>query len=274
MNYMFMRFPGFKSRALTLSYDDGAIYDKRLIDIMNKNGLKGTFNINSGFLIDNAERELTNEQTVRLYLESGNEVAVHGKKHLYLTELPSAMAVDEILNDRIALEEMFGTIVSGMAYAYGSYNDRIVGILKDCGIEYARTVVSTERFDIPNDWLRLPATCHHENPRLMELARSFVEDELVAKRPKLFYLWGHSFEFNRNNNWNVIEEFAEYIGNRSDIWYATNIEVCKYVKAYDALCFSANGNIIYNPTATDIYLNYFDKEILVKAGETVKTNLL
>ena len=42
---IFMRFPGGKKKALTLSYDDGVEQDIRLIDIMKKNGLKGTFNL-------------------------------------------------------------------------------------------------------------------------------------------------------------------------------------------------------------------------------------
>lgn len=48
MDRAFMRFPGFKLKALTLSYDDGVRQDKRLIEIMQKHGLKGTFNINGG----------------------------------------------------------------------------------------------------------------------------------------------------------------------------------------------------------------------------------
>ena len=44
-----MRFPGGKAKALTLSYDDGVRQDKKLIEIFNKNGIKGTFNVNSKF---------------------------------------------------------------------------------------------------------------------------------------------------------------------------------------------------------------------------------
>ena len=43
----YMRFPGGKAKALTLSYDDGVRQDKKLIEIFNKNGIKGTFNIHS-----------------------------------------------------------------------------------------------------------------------------------------------------------------------------------------------------------------------------------
>ena len=74
----------------------------------------------------------------------------------------------------------------------------------------------------------------------MELARNFVENDFVAN-PGLFYLWGHSFEFDYNvpnNNWDVIEKFAEFAGNRSNIWYATNIEIYDYITAYNQLIFS------------------------------------
>ncbi len=271
MKYIFMRFPAFKSKAVTLSYDDGVVYDKMLIEIMDRNGLKGTFNINSGLFSEDGNRRLTKQQAIDLYSNSGHEVAMHGRKHLSLSEVPIAVANDDILNDRIALEEMFDTIISGMAYANGSFDDQTISLLQHCGVEYARTTISTEKFDIPTDWLRLSATCHHNNPKLMELARSFVEDKPHAyywsRSPKLFYLWGHSYEFHDNNNWNVIEEFAKYIGNREDIWYATNIEIYKYVKAFESLQFSANAKKVYNPSAIDVYINYFDKEILIKSGK-------
>ena len=47
MDYTFLRFPGFKKRAVTLSYDDGMVYDKLLVEILNTYGIKCTFNLNS-----------------------------------------------------------------------------------------------------------------------------------------------------------------------------------------------------------------------------------
>ncbi|MBQ5926545.1 MAG: polysaccharide deacetylase family protein, partial [Clostridia bacterium] len=275
MKYRFLRFPNFKQKAVTLSYDDGVQYDAKLIEIMRKYGLKGTFNINSGlFSPEDGGRRMSKREAYDLYANSGMEVAVHGVKHYSLGEVNSMAVVKEVAEDRENLEEMFSRIVRGMAYANGSTSDEAVLILKACGIAYARTTVSTEKFDIPTDWLRLPATCHHGNPRLMELAKEFVEiqeGEGYMWRwnhfPKLFYLWGHSYEFNDNNNWEIIEEFAKYVGNREDIWYATNGEIYDYVKAYDQLIYSANGKKIYNPTATDIYLNYFGVNVFVPAGK-------
>lgn len=262
-----MRFPEFKNKAVTLSYDDGVIYDKRLIEIMDKNGLKGTFNINSGLFSDDGNRRMTREQALELYMNSGHEVAVHGRVHMSLTNENPVSAYNDVFEDRIALEAMFDTIITGMAYAYGDYNDQVVEILKKCGIEYSRTCITTERFDIPTDWLRLPTTCHHYNPKLMKLAKEFLED---SDEPELFYLWGHSYEFNDNNNWNIIEQFSEFVGNRNDVWYATNSEIYRYVKAFDSLKYSVNGQMIYNPSELNVYINYEGKPICVPSGYTIK----
>ena len=78
MNQTYIRFPQFKSKAVTLSYDDGVIFDKRLIEIMDKHGLKGTFNINSGLFAKNeGERRMTEKTAYELYANSPHEVAVH-----------------------------------------------------------------------------------------------------------------------------------------------------------------------------------------------------
>lgn len=267
-----LRFPDFKSKAVTLSYDDGKVQDKRLIAIMSKYGLKGTFNLNGGLLGTDKDRR-TADEIVKLYSESGNEVAVHGYKHLSLSEVDGAMAINDVIEDRKALEKLFGKVIKGMAYSNGFYSDEVVELLKMCGISYSRTTVSTEKFDLPTDWLRLPATCHHNNPRLMELAKQFVESEggrhWWSNHSKLFYLWGHSYEFDNNQNWNVIEEFAADIGGREDIWYATNGEIYEYVQAFDRLEFSADGERVYNPSAIDVYIQSLKGELLVPAGKTV-----
>ena len=275
MTRSFMRWPGFKLKALTLSYDDGVVFDRRLIEILDKNGIKGTFNINSGLFAPEAGgRRLSRDEAYELYANSGHEVAVHGVYHLPLDRISAPLIVNDVLNDRIALEGMFGRMIQGMAYAFGTYNDEVVEILKKCGIKYARTVEKTEKFDVPTDWLRMPATCHHGHARLMDFAREFVEytpgASYMSQKPLLFYLWGHSYEFNDKDNWHVIENFCEYMGGREDVWYATNIDVVRYTEAFDALEFSADGSMIYNPTNIDVYVHYFTNDYVIPKGETVK----
>ena len=118
-----MRFPKGKAKALTLSYDDGVEQDIRLMDIMDKNGLKGTFNLNSGLFAPEGttypegafHRRLTARQATETYAASGHEVAVHGLTHPFLERLPENLAMWELLKDRENLENQFHTIIRGMA---------------------------------------------------------------------------------------------------------------------------------------------------------------
>ncbi|MBQ8813535.1 MAG: polysaccharide deacetylase family protein [Lachnospiraceae bacterium] len=278
MPSIFMRFPGGRTKALTLSYDDGVEQDVRLIEIMKAYGLRGTFNINSGQFspegttgpVGNVgHRRMTMNDSVKLHKDSGMEIACHGVTHPFLDQLPVNLCLQEVTQDRKNLEEIYGCMVRGLAYPFGTTSDSVCTTLKQCGIAYARTVESTHKFDLPEDWLRLPATCHHTDPELMNLAKTFVEDRRDWG-PKMFYLWGHSYEFEDNDNWYIIEDFAKYIGNREDIWYATNIEIYDYTAAYKQLIFSMNGKTVFNPTNTTLYLKSSNGLFCVEPGETIQ----
>ena len=276
MGNIFLRFPEGKKKALTLSYDDGVEQDIRLMGIMDQHGIKGTFNLNSGLFAaedhvyppGQLHRRMTEKQIKAMYTDSGHEVAVHGVTHPFLEQLPLPAAIHEVLEDRIRLERLFGTVVRGMAYPFGTYSDELVEGLRAAGIAYARTVEYTENFDIPSDWLRLKATCHHDNPNFMKITERFV-NETPNRAPWLFYLWGHSYEFEGNNNWQVIEKFCEKAGNKTDIWYATNIEIYDYIEAYHRLQFSADCSIVYNPNAISAWFEKDGKLFAVNSGETL-----
>ncbi len=280
MSMRFMRFPGGREKALTLSYDDGIESDKKLVEIMDKYGIKGTFNISSVMIgrTGAADFAMSAEDIVKTYTPGGHEVAIHGHTHPYLEELSANNCMYEICENRKVLEEIMGTIIRGCAYPFGTYSDSVVEILKMCGIKYARTVESTKKFDIPTDWLRMPATCHHNNEKLFELADKFNSMNDIRK-PQLFYLWGHSYEFNDDNNWDRIEKFCSLMGNREDTWYATNIEIYDYVEAYRSLLVSCDGRRIYNPTLIDVWMSddvetgFMGRQTYcIKSGETLVLN--
>ena len=270
--YKLFRFPDWKEKAMTLSYDDGVIYDEQLVRIMQKYGLKGTFNLNAGLFGRTDYRRMDENTCVKLFQNSGMEVAMHGMEHLMVTACDGAGIVGEFYQDKMNLERIFGTVMRGGAYAYGRYNDETIRVLQTLGVDYFRTTVSTHAFDIPSDWLRLNPTCHHKE-NIMELFQKFVQESspnMLYRTPKLFYLWGHSYEFNDNNNWGIIEEFGAKVAEYDDIWHATNSEVYDYVKAYKNLIFSAKGDMILNKSNIDVYLCVNGKNVLAKAGQITK----
>lgn len=257
---IFMRFPEGKKKALTLSYDDGVRQDKQLMDILNRHGLKCTFNINSGLFEPEGSYQpgtekgrMTKAEALALYKDSGHEVAVHTLTHPHLETLPANGVAYEAARDRENLEEMFHTPVRGMAYPYGTLNDNVAEQLKAVGIVYSRTTISSHGFNIPRDWMRLEATCHHRDPKLSHLWEQFYHLE-VQTAPQMFYIWGHSYEFDNDNNWYIIEDFAQKAGGHQEIWYATNMEIYEYTEACRRLIFSNNMKIVKNPTALTLYL--------------------
>jgi peptidoglycan-N-acetylglucosamine deacetylase len=139
--------------------------------------------------------------------------------------------------------------------------------LEVLGIEYSRTVNSTNNFLFPGNFLEWNPTCHH-NDDIMNKLTDFKNQPHWASLP-LFYIWGHSYEFHRQNNWNVIEDFCNIIAFDSDVWYATNIEIKDYICAIRNLVFDVNQTRVYNPTATSVWLSSSVDIIEIKSGKTV-----
>ena len=225
-----------KFKAVTFSYDDGVLQDKRLIEILNKYGLKCTFNLNSGFLGKSGSL-VRNDVTVAhckprvcetRAIYEGHEVAVHTIHHPQLTKLSTKKVIREVEDDRKALSDIVGYEVVGMAYpcsTEASQNDRVVSLLQRfTGVQYSRNTVSSYNFEPQADLLRFRPTLHHtEWNELFRLGEEFVS--LKTDKPKIFYIWGHSYEFDISNDWNKFEEFCRLISGKDDIYYGTNKDV-------------------------------------------------
>ena len=84
---------------------------------------------------------------------------------------------------------------------------------------------------------------------------------------KVFSIWGHGYEFTNNNNWELIENFAKELGQRTDIWKPSVTEFVKYVNAQRAL--KIGDNYIENPSDTDVYVLVNGEQIVVSAGEKI-----
>lgn len=262
-------FPKGKYKALTMSYDDGYSEDERLLDIFNRYGVKATFNLNSGLFQEtyNGHIRIPKEKIAELY--KGHEVATHSYTHPTLARCPLVQIAEEILQDRKELEMITGGLVRGHAYPNGSYNEEIKALLEKLGIAYGRVAATKADFTLPRDRMEWYPTCHHNDSKLMELANFFVNFK-EKWCMKLMYVWGHSYEFSDDNNWEVIEEFCARVGNRDDIWYATNIEIIDYMEVLERLQFAASGQGVFNPSSQSAWLEIDNERVVeVPAGKYV-----
>ena len=267
-------FPGGKSKAFTLSYDDGTVQDRRLAEIFRSRGLKCTFNLNSAIFghqeiarmpgrpeVDISR--LNTEELTTVY--AGHEIAGHGLWHSSLDTVGTPLAMYEVIEDRRRLEAITCKPLKMFAYPFGLVSNEAVEILRLAGYQGARTIVSSHEFKLPEDFMRWDPTCHHKDEKLMELAEKFLNG--FSFGPQLFYVWGHAFEFDGDNNWEIIERFADFMAPHADkVWFATNGEIIDYVNAWKRLEYTADGRYIYNPSAMDVTIRIAWDSVVLKAG--------
>lgn len=282
MSYLHMRFPEGKPKAVTFSYDDGVAQDIRLAALADRYGVKCTFNINSAFVAEAPGGDKLTYAQIKSILAQGHEAAIHGEYHLAPGSSRTLVGLRDALNCRLQLERNLGGIIRGMAYPNsgvtrftgGSDYGTVRRYLQDIGVVYARSLGSdNNRFLLPEDWYCWIPTAHHENPKALDWAKEFadlrVNEAYVDNRyARLFYLWGHSYEFDRNGNWDRIEALCDILGGKDDTWYATNIDICDYVSAFRALVFSADGSLVYNPTVKELWFETEQGLCRVRPGET------
>ena len=212
-------------KAFVLSYDDGVYQDIRLVEMFNRYGLKCTFNLNSGLMDPPFVWESEGVRIERMPpgmlpgLYRGHEIASHTLHHCDLTQLSDGELFGQVIDDRYALEKIFGQEVTGFAYPYGHTDKRAKFLLHLCGIDYARGVQSTHSFEPPDDLLEISPTCRHKEDEIFDLARKFIEWQ--PESPKIFLLWGHSYEFDMQQGWERFERFCELIAGHDDIFYGT-----------------------------------------------------
>ncbi len=286
MKYRFLSFPGGKQKCVTFSYDDAVVEDMRFSELLSNYKMKGTFNMNSSFLGGKGNNSdfMSIEEVKDNILARGHEVACHGQCHIASGCADKTTALRDCFLGRLELEEIFDIIVRGMAYAdsgitqfeNGMDYPTVRNILTYSGIVYSRTLGGDNNsFGLPTDFLAWMPTAHHDNPKLFDWIEEFNAisyHDRIAKRnaPKLMYIWGHTYEFTKRNNWDRIEEICRRLSGREDTWYAANIEIYDYVKAYEGLCFSADDMKVYNPTGKTVWFTQDCKLYEIAPGETLK----
>ena len=286
MAHRFLRFKDGKTKALTLSYDDVNAANIQFEKIISDYGIKCTFNINTAALETN---ETCTAECLKGFLDRGHEIAVHGHNHRSNGLVSPTEFIRDTLICREILEKTFDRIICGMAYPdsgirkfmNGNDYQTVKNSLTSLGIVYSRTLAGdNDGFEIPTDFHAWMPTAHHANKNIFEYIDKFLDFDPngvyyhTNHNASLFYMWGHAFEFERNDyGWEHLEKICEKLSGRQEIWYATNMEIYEYVKAYKSLVFNTGETKVYNPSATPVWFAFSTsketKTYCVKPGETI-----
>lgn len=224
-----------KTKAVTFSFDDGVTQDIRLIEILNKYGLKATFNLNSELLglegtLDRNGRivrhdKISPDKIKEIY--SGHEIAAHTLTHPFLPSCGEEEIIRQVEKDRQNLSKLCGYEVVSMAYPCGGENndDRVAEIIKNnTGIKIARTITSTYKFDAQSNLLRFNPTVYYIDERLEEIVEGFLASD--SSTPSLLYIWGHSYEMDAEYiTWEKFEKICQKLAFHENIFYGTNKDV-------------------------------------------------
>lgn len=276
-------YPGYTQKAVTFSYDDLNNQDTQLIEIFDKYGLKGTFNLISNRFYNKSESE--KQALIERY--ANHEVANHSETHPWMnpatTDHPDYLTLEECVENirtgQEQIEEVFGRDASGFAWPYGAptgredYNE-LVEQLRQMGVKYARPTATNTDFALPTDWLDWRATCHHDQ------ANNFVDEFLSMPNDgelKLFYVWGHTYELDETHKpeettkmrWDDMEAFCAKFEGRTDVWKATNMEIHDYVEALKKLDVNYDTNTVTNQSDMDLYVQINGVNMTISAGEHV-----
>ena len=256
-------YPFGKRKAFNITYDDGVCQDVRFVSLLNRYGLKGTFNLNSQLMAEEFVwihpsgmeiRRLGTDATRGLY--DGHEIASHTLTHPYMDSLPEFEILRQLGEDKSRLEALFGREVRGFAVPFDYYSDLIARSAELCGFEYARMSDVSLSYVPDTDWYHWRTGVYHIMPELVPFVQGFLETE---QELALCQIVGHSYDLDTENLWETMEEICAKVAAREDVWTCTNLELVRYLKAMDQF----EG---INRSNTDLWFEHAGRICLVPPG--------
>jgi len=227
-------YPGGKTKAFNISYDDGVVQDIRFVELLNRYGLKGTFNLNYGLMHQGFTWEHECGMTVRRLREQevpsiyrGHEIASHSYSHPYFDSMAEPEILKELGADKFFLERLTGREVAGYATPFYYYSDQMAHCVRQCGFEYARISEESNDYSVPEDFYRWRGSKFHWDEDL----EAFVHGFLATDRElALCQLVGHSYDLDVMNLWDTMERICRWVCENGDVWPATHIELVRYLR--------------------------------------------
>lgn len=231
-------YPQGKAKAFQLTYDDGVLQDVPLVQLLNRYGIKATFNLNSQLMAEGfAWTHPNGMQVVRLSPEAakglydGHEIASHTLTHPYMQDLSREELLWQMGQDRENLQKLFGREVLGFAVPFHYYDQQIADCAREVGFAYARTSDLTFGYTPCRAWYHWKTGMYHVLPEFGAYVEGFfASDEELA----LCQIVGHSYDLDAENLWDTLEGICQRVAAREDIWCCTHLELVRYLQAMEA----------------------------------------
>lgn len=267
-------FPGGKGKAFNVSYDDGVVQDIRFVELLNRYGLKGTFNLNYGLIRRNftwqhecgmTVRRIPEEQVVSVY--DGHEIASHSYSHPYFDNAPEDEILRELGADKFFLERLFSREVAGYATPFYYYSDLMADCVRHCGFAYARISEESNDYSIPEDFFRWRGSKFHWDGDLEDFVQGFLE---TKQELALCQLVGHSYDLDVMDLWDTMERLLRRVSENKDVWAATHIEIVRYLRNMEKVRISDSE--IVNESDGELWFLIDGSTVCLQPGERRNVN--
>lgn len=212
-----------------LSFDDGTIYDRRFVELLNKYHIRGTFNLNSGledFVWLYEDRFPVRRQILSEVgdLYRGHEIASHSLHHHWLNTLKPPQISREIGEDCEMLKKTFGLQEIGFGVPFTACGEREIRIIRKF-VRYIRLSEFSESFALPKDPYHIPIHGLYNDADIRKKITRFAESDLENA---LFVMAGHSYELEVLNHWQYMEKLLQFISG----FGFENLTTMEFVKKY------------------------------------------
>lgn len=194
-----------------LSFDDGTVWDKPFVELLNRYQIPCTFNLNSG--LENFVWEFEGKPVARQKLTEtveqyrNHEVASHTLTHPWLDSLTPPQLRREAGEDCAALKRIFGLEEIGFGVPFTACGEREIKIIRKF-VRYIRLSEFSDSFALPKDEYHIPIHGLYNDPDIREKIARFAGNDLPVS---LFVMAGHSYEFQMLDHWQYLEELLQYI---------------------------------------------------------------
>ena len=228
-------YPNGKKKAFNITYDDGVLQDVRFVELMNKYGLKGTFNLNSQLMEEEFAWTHPNGMTVKRLptdvvaeLYQNHEVASHTLTHPYLSQLTEPEIMHQMARDKENLERLTGKPVLGFAGPFHHWSPMIAECARKCGFEYARNAEERYCYAPPEQYYDWSAGSYHIMPGFRNFVEGFFH---TGEELALCQIVGHTYDLDAENMWATLESILKRVSEDETILSMTNLELVQYLKA-------------------------------------------
>jgi hypothetical protein len=234
---------------MTTSWDDGHPLDFRIADLLDANGLCGTF-----YIPQSADTGTMPANDVRR-LSERFEIGAHTIHHTFLDTVDEPTAKAEIAGSKAWVEDVTGEPCKMFCPPAGKFVERDSRLVREAGYVGLRSVelLSLDWPRSSDGLLIMPTTLHafphrpvtyiknavkRRSPRnlwhyVIHGGRASWEERAermlaqVTARGGVFHLWGHSWELEETTQWDRLERVLKLMGRfKNQLPCLTNREVC------------------------------------------------